>query len=546
MKKHNTVKVVLITMLVFMVLTWILPAAYYSSEYVDQGRIQMGLFDLFNYPLTSLSYFGYIALFVLVVGGFYGILYKIPAYRTFLDKIVAKFKRKGKLFLSIVMVLLAVITSICGLQLGLVIFFPMLVSIILLMGYDKIVAALTLVGSTMIGIAGSTFAYSNTSIIASVLSLDFGFELLMKIMILIVGLILLIFNTMMYIKKQGTSKNKVVSEEKKEVKKIEVKEVEKTKIKKATKDTKTTKTTKTSKTTKTATSSKAAKTSSKASRKDNKAAAKDDEVIVVKEVEVKTSSTNCDGYIPAAVSGKHKIWPIILGFSIVFVIMILAFIPWSSVFSITAFDSATEAVMEFELFGFTIFGKLLGTVNAFGNWSITDMIFVLAVIALVLVLIYKVKLNDVFDGIASGVKKALAPALLVILVYTCLVIVTYHPFQLVIYKAILGITKGFNVFTTTIVALLASLFNSDPAYAFQSVLPYFASVVTKAKYYPVAGILFQSIYGLTMLAAPTSLILMGVLSYLNIPYGKWFKSIWKLLVELLAIFLIIYTILILV
>ena len=48
MKKHNTFKVVLITLLVLMLLTWILPAAYYSGSYVDQGRVQMGLFDLFN------------------------------------------------------------------------------------------------------------------------------------------------------------------------------------------------------------------------------------------------------------------------------------------------------------------------------------------------------------------------------------------------------------------------------------------------------------------------------------------------------------------
>ena len=51
MKKHNTFKVVLITILVFMLLTWILPAAYYSSGYVDQGRVQMWLIDLFNYPI---------------------------------------------------------------------------------------------------------------------------------------------------------------------------------------------------------------------------------------------------------------------------------------------------------------------------------------------------------------------------------------------------------------------------------------------------------------------------------------------------------------
>ena len=116
MKKHNTVKVVLLTLLVFVVLTWIIPAAFYSGEYVDQGRIQIGLFDLFNYPMTTLSYFGYISLFVMVVGGFYGILHIIPAYRSFLDKIVGICKGKEKIALSVIVVLLAIITSICGTQ----------------------------------------------------------------------------------------------------------------------------------------------------------------------------------------------------------------------------------------------------------------------------------------------------------------------------------------------------------------------------------------------------------------------------------------------
>src|SRR5699024_7020046 len=92
MKKHNTFKVVLITLLVLMLLTWILPAAYFSGSYINQGRVQMGLFDLFNYPVTAISYFGYIAAFVLIVGGFYGVLSKISAYRTMLDKLRAAFK----------------------------------------------------------------------------------------------------------------------------------------------------------------------------------------------------------------------------------------------------------------------------------------------------------------------------------------------------------------------------------------------------------------------------------------------------------------------
>lgn len=511
MKKHNTFKVVLIVLLVMMLLTWIFPAAYFSGSYIDEGRVQMGLFDLFEYPLTSISYFGYLAAFVLVVGGFYGVLSKIGAYRTMLDKLVAKFKGKEVVVLSIMMVLIALLTSICGLQIGLVIFYPMIVSLILLMGYDKIVAALAVVGSTMIGMLGTTFGYNNTGIIPSILGNEFTDNMLVKCILLFLGMVLLILNTILYIRKTK------VNNKDKNVKKVTAKEEKKPA--KATKSSKTTK----------------AKSS-----KDTKAATKEEQVVVVTGEENEEE----DSYVPAAVSGeKHVVWPLAVILSIIFVILVLAFISWSGAFGITAFDEATIAVTGFEVFGFTLFGKLLGTVNAFGSWSVMDLIVLLMVFMLILALIYKVKFNDLIDSFVKGAKRALGPTVIVILLYTILVVVTYHPFQLVIYKAILGITDGFNVFTTFIVGILSAFFNVDPAYAFQSSLPYLASIFTNADNYPLVAVVYQAAYGLTMLVAPTSLVLMGMLSYLKVSYGKWVKTIWKLLLELLVLLLIVFIIL---
>ena len=490
MKKHNTVKVVLITLLVILLLSWILPAAYYSSGYVDQGRVQMGLFDLFAYPTTTLSYFGYIALFMLVVGGFYGVLNKIGAYRKLLDNISNSFKKNGKLVLSIMMVLLAIITSICGLQLGLIMFFPFLIAIILLMGYDKIVAALTVVGSTMIGIAGSTFAYGNTSVIISTLSVKITSNMLVKVIILVLGLALLIFNTIRYIN----------SLEKKS------KTVKKTTTK---------------------------KTDSK------KAATKNDSVKSL-------FAAKIEDFVPEETKSKAKVWPLIVVFGIVFVIMILAFISWTGAFNCSIFEDATTAVKGFKIFGFEIFGKILGNVNAFGSWTLTELMAVMILASGLLMVIYKVKFNEGLQAFITGAKRALEPAVLVVLIYTCLVAVTYHPFQLVIYKFLFGFTKGFNVFTSVIAAILASVFNADPLYAFQSVLPYLASIVTDKTVYSVIAVVYQAMYGVTMLVAPTSVVLMAVLSYLGVSYKEWFKNIWKLLLELLVVLLIIFTILVLI
>lgn len=472
-KKHNIVKVVLVTLVIFLLLSWILPGAYFQSEYVKQGRVQMGLFDIFNYPITAMSYFGYIAVFILVVGGFYGVLNRIGAYRKMLDKLSSLLKKHGKLVISIMMVLLAVITSICGLQLGLFIFFPFIISVILLMGYDKIVAALTVVGSTMIGVAGTTFAYSNTSVITTVLSVKITSNMLLKVLVLVLGLALLITNTIIYIvNSEKGSKSKKVG-----------------------------------------------------TQKSNNHESKNDIELL----------------IPNETKTKSSIVPMIVVFSLIFIIMILSFVSWSGAFSNNVFEDVTSAVTKFKIFKFALFGKLLGNVNAFGSWSLTDLSGMLVVAILLLSLIYKVKFNDVIDSFFEGMKRALILAVIVVLIYTGLVITTYHPYQLVIYKAIFGLTKGFNIFTAMITGILASVFNAEPLYSFQSVIPYLSSLVSKDVYKTIAA-LYPAVYGLTMLAAPTSVVLMVVLSYMGISYKDWIKNIWKLLIEFLAIILVLFLI----
>lgn len=552
--KSTSLKVVLISTLALMLLTWILPAASYSSgQYIDQGHQQMGLFDLFNYPVTALSYFGYIAFFVLAIGAFYGILNKIPAYRTFLDKFVSKVRGTEKFVLVIIILLLAVLTSIGGMQLALLALFPMLVSIILLMGFDKMVAAMTLVGSVMIGMAGSTYAYGNTNIILTILSINITSEMITKVVILVLGLVLLIANIMLYIKKTDSVTKVIAKDSKKnmekEDKKLEVKETSVVKEEKTTKSSSSSKTTKS-----TSKSSKSSKSNSKngtkkntksSSRKNIKAAVKDEEVIVVKEAV--NGGDAVTKLVPSEVSTQHNIWPFSLMFILFFVLLVLAYLPWVNGFGVNAFTDATKAVSEFELFGFPIFGKLLGTVNSFGNWTVVDMLLPMALIILFLALVYKVKVQDVLDGALAGIKKALPLGLIVVLLYACLVIVTYHPFQLVIYKTLLGVIDKFGVvgaLMSSLVAMLASIFNVDPSYAFQSVLIYLASVVTDNTVYPVIGVIFQAMYGFTMLFAPTSVILMVVLSYLDIPYTKWIKTIWKLLLEVLVVLLIVFILLV--
>ena len=465
MKKHNALKIVVITLLLFVLLTWILPCATYQTEYTEIGRYQVGLFDLLSYQSTVFGYFGYVALFVLVVGGFYGVLYKTGAYRKLLDSLCKKFKGKEVICLIIIMALFAILTSFAGLQLALLMLFPFVISLVLMMGYNKSAAVAITAGSVAVGLMGTTFAYNTTQILQQYLSVELTDLIWAKIILLVLGIVLLSLFIFKFGKKEST-------------KKCEDKE----------------------------------------------------------------------DFIPEEVKSKEKkrVWPLVVILDLILLVTILGFISWNGTFEITLFDDVTTAVTEFELFGFPIFGKLLGAVQAFGYWTLVDLITLMLIAIVIIKFVYKIKWDEVFDGFAKGAKKALLPALLVVLIYTSLVLTTYDPYQLVIYKFILGLTKGFNIFTTGLVILISSIFNGDPLYAFYSVLPYFVSVVTDTNNYQLVALIFQAIYGIVTLVAPTSIPLMLTLAYTKVPYGSWLKYIWKLLVALLVVAFIIFTVILLI
>ena len=151
MKKHNLFKVIMITIFVVMLATWGLSVTTVSNgEFITQDANKIGIFNLMSYFIVAIQYFGNIALFVLTIGGLYGVLYSIPQYRVLLDKIVSGFKGKEWLFMIIVGVIFSVLSSMAGFSLPLLILFPFVISVILLMGYDKMTAAFLTVGQQLL------------------------------------------------------------------------------------------------------------------------------------------------------------------------------------------------------------------------------------------------------------------------------------------------------------------------------------------------------------------------------------------------------------
>lgn len=521
MKKYNVLKVILLTILTVVVLSWIFPAVSFNTDLVEYERAQFGLFD-FTVDLTDVfRYFPQVALTVLSIGMFYGVAYKIPAYRELLDKIATKFKGKEKILLAVIMALIAIIVSVTGLNFAILFVFPFVISLVLLLGYNKLVAASVTVGATIVGMLGTTLGSGTTYYFNYLLETSVFTEMISKIILLVLGLILLIYNTLLYASKTKNGidavKECVPTESKKASKKEEVKakKVVKAEVKKAD--------------TKKADTKKATKTSTKKSTKTRANDLKESNTMVVK------------------ANKKSSLVPFVVIFDLVLIILMIATFDWAGVFEKSWFADALDSINGLKIGEFPIFAKILGQVQPFGMWSLNAEIPTLLIISsIILAFIYGFSFDDFIDSVKDGLAKASKIVLYLFLVYMVLIISTYNPVQLHFTKFFMNLTSGFNVFTTTISAMFASVFNVESVYVAQSTLPYVATYAADASYYPLISVIFQAVYGLMMLIAPTSVILISTLTYLDISYTQWMKHIWKLFLQLLLVLVVLFLILFLI
>ena len=462
MKKHNLFKVLMAVILLVMVASWgLVITTVNNGDFVTQDASKIGIFHLANFFMVAVEYFFNIGLFVIVIGGFYGVLHKIPQYRILLDKIVHGFSRCEWLYMVVVGLVLALLSSMAGFSLPVLILFPFIISTLLLMGYNKVTAAMLTVGSTVAGLIGTVFSSGETYGITQVIGVTADQNVLWKLLFLGVALVIVLVNTIIYGYRHKNSE-----------------EIE--------------------------------------------------ESFLIPE---KRKTDN------------KRVFPIVFIFDTMIILLILAFFSWD-LFKIDVFKNITSTFVSpvgnaFTKGLFEILNTVLGISdnNAFGNWTLTEASLLLILSCGLIAICYRRSLKNFLNDFSEGAKKAIYPALLVILAYTVLVCVINAPFILTILKPILNLeTTG--VVVMCLVALVFSIFSVEPYYGITSAASYVLAVVN-ADNITMISLAWQSMYGVAMLFVPTSVVLMATLSYLGISYGKWLKAIWSVVLELILVFVLL-------
>lgn len=488
MKKNNLFKILGIVLAGYVLLSWLVPIVVSIFGWKVEASYQIGLTKFGSTFIDAFAGFSNVIVFILLIGGLYAVMDATGAYKPAIEKLAEKFKGKEKLVLITIIVLMAIISSITGLELGLLILFPFIISLVLMMGYDKIIALVATFGATIVGMYGATYAGTLYGYLDGFMQTKPTDNILAKVILFVLALGLLIGFTLIYMQKNNMLSEKTAKKSKEKATKKTVKsETKKEKVKKADKKEKT---------------------------------------------EEK----------------EKKVWPLLLVLGLLFLVLILGTTAWGNIFSSNYFATVHDTIMnKWQIGGFKIVEKLFGGLDAFGTWTsstryVSYSIMILFAVA-TLAIVYKVKLKDAFDAFVKGIKEYVVPAFLALIAYSIFVFAIYYPVLGVITTWITGLTDSFNLVTSGLHAIISSVFYPDFSYYGYYIVYTFVQTIKDTSLYSLIGLVFTNLYALVMLVAPTSVLLLTSLSISEVKYTEWLKFIWKYALCLLVVSFIVFTVL---
>lgn len=196
--------------LVMTVLTWVIPAGQY--DYQEDGEPIAGTYHevesqsqplsaVLMAPLEGLYEAIDIAAFILMVGGFLGVMAKTGALDAGIANIIRLLKGKEKLLIPILMCAFALGGTTFGMAEETIAFYPLVLPIMVAAGYDTLTGVATILLGAGVGVIGSTVNPFATGIAAGFAGVSLGTGMLLRVIFLVVLLAAAIWFVMSYASK---------------------------------------------------------------------------------------------------------------------------------------------------------------------------------------------------------------------------------------------------------------------------------------------------------------------------------------------------------
>ena len=197
-------------MVIFAVLTWIVPSGSYQRQEVngrevtvagtyeqsektyideetgDEVDLRQGVFDVLQAPTRGIQEAIEVVAFILIVGGSFQVITKTGAITSGMGRVVRRFKNKDILIIPIAMVLFALGGTSFGMAEETLPFFAIFMPIMMAMGFDSMTAFMVVFVGARTGYIASTINPFNVLIAQGILGIQGNPQLWLRMIALVV------------------------------------------------------------------------------------------------------------------------------------------------------------------------------------------------------------------------------------------------------------------------------------------------------------------------------------------------------------------------
>lgn len=341
MENRKTLKVMMIGLGIYMLLSWIIVAGSFANgNYSSAGFNQFGLFDfllapinVFNSFVTSLSQdidgyvrqfsYGNIIVAFISIAIYYGVLNQTDAYYNLVITTRNRFKNKRRALLIISALFYYLVSAFSGLFLILFLFYPFLCSVLTKLKFKKETIFFSTIGAMLIGQIGSIYNPSINGIARILFNTNINGYIVPRIILSII-MLLIVIAVILFKEDQDT--DKVVS------------------------------------------------------------------TILLEEKDSKTLK-------------KQSYIPIIVITMISTIILFICMYNWYYMFDIKKITSTYNTITDFGIKKYKFMNNIFGISELFGYWTGFTMSGLLLLSSLVIKFLYRIKFNDMLDGCKKATRK---------------------------------------------------------------------------------------------------------------------------------------------
>ena len=200
-KMPSSYTVLLIIIAIMAVMTWIIPAgAFVDGVYKAQPQNPQGIWDVLMAPIRAMlgtspeegsliketSAAIDVAFFILMVGGFLGVVNETGMLDTGIASIVKKYKGREKMLILVLMPLFALGGTTYGMGEETMAFYPLLVPVMMAVGFDSLTGVAIILLGSQIGCLASTLNPFATGIASSTAGVSLGEGIILRLIFWVV------------------------------------------------------------------------------------------------------------------------------------------------------------------------------------------------------------------------------------------------------------------------------------------------------------------------------------------------------------------------